>query len=187
MGMIDYKGRNAYLFYRLGTDTIPQGWTVSKRQTLPKGDFSITPYKWCNYTLWFVDEDNFTADERQAVFYEYMIKENAMIHEKESELAGKTVKLKEGFTHPQMKDIDVSKVEYRVEDWWDRVYGKSWMFAQGNPACIIYAVRTAEAKLPIDDEVLYGKIGAFGHLIHINEIETGNGEQEEDFGPGNAC
>ena len=25
-------------------------------------------------------------------------------------------------------------------------------------------------NIPIDDEVLYGKIGAFGHLVHVSEI-----------------
>ena len=47
------------------------------------------------------------------------------------------------------------------------------MFAKGNPACMVFAMRTGFAKEPIptDDEVLYGKIGGLGHLIHITEIE----------------
>jgi hypothetical protein len=83
-----------------------------------------------------------------------------MIHEEPSPLAGQTVALKEG-GH-----------EYRVEDWWDRVGGQSWMDMAGNPACLNYAVRSAKEGLPIDDQVLYGKIGAFGHLIHVSEIEN---------------
>jgi hypothetical protein len=66
--------------------------------------------------------------------------------------------------------------EYRVEDYWDRVAGFSWKFAQGNPACLQYAIRTGignakGAHIPPDDEVLYGKIGHFGHLIHVSEIQ----------------
>jgi hypothetical protein len=58
-----------------------------------------------------------------------------------------------------------------VEDWWDRVAGKSWMDCDGNPACLKYAVRSALAGLPLSDEVLYGKIGYFGELVHVSELE----------------
>lgn len=61
--------------------------------------------------------------------------------------------------------------EYRVEDYWDRVSGKSWMHSAGNPACLMYAIRAGKAVLPPDDEVLYGKIGPFGHLVHVSELE----------------
>lgn len=44
----------------------PGGVTVSKHATLPAGDFGITEYVWPDRTLWFVDSDKFTADERQA-------------------------------------------------------------------------------------------------------------------------
>lgn len=88
-----------------------------------------------------------------------------MIHPEPSALAGKTVVIRD--------DIKIlGGKEYRVEDWWDRVSGKSWMFCEGNVACLNYAARTGFSKLPIptDDEVLYGKIGSFGHLVHISEI-----------------
>jgi hypothetical protein len=42
------------------------------------------------------------------------------------------------------------------------------MTADGNPAALNYAARGV--GLPIDDEVVYGKIGAFGHLVHTKEI-----------------
>jgi len=91
------------------------------------------------------------------------------MHQELSPLAGKTVKIREGAMHPQVEDFAGS--EYRVEDWWDRLSGKSWMICLGNPACMIYGMRGGFTQLPIDDEVLYGKIGAFGHLVHISEIE----------------
>ncbi len=62
--------------------------------------------------------------------------------------------------------------EYWVEDWWENVSGNSWMFADGNPACMKYAMRAgAVDNLPTDDDVLYGKIGSLGELIHISEVE----------------
>lgn len=60
--------------------------------------------------------------------------------------------------------------EYRVEDWWDRLTGGSWMNANGNPAALDYAMRSAFEKLPLDDEVVYGKIDAFGKLIHVSQL-----------------
>lgn len=94
------------------------------------------------------------------------------MHLEPSPLAGKTVKIKTHVTHPQNPNFGGS--DYRVEDWNDRVMGKSWMYATGNPAALIYAMRAATAKprLPVDDEVLYGKVGGLGHLAHISEIES---------------
>jgi hypothetical protein len=99
------------------------------------------------------------------------MKGDQMIHTQSSELAGKTVKIKENVTHPQYPTFGGS--EFRVEDWWDRVSGKSWMYSNGNPACLFYAMRSAMQNpiLPNDDEVLYGKVGLFGSLVHISEIE----------------
>lgn len=60
---------------------------------------------------------------------------------------------------------------FRVEDWWDRLTGRSWMDSNGNPAAMNYAIRGGLSGLPIDDQVLYGKVGAFGHLVHVSEIK----------------
>jgi hypothetical protein len=60
--------------------------------------------------------------------------------------------------------------EYWIEDWWDHLTGGSWGDADGNPACIKYAIRAGAAGLPTDDEVVYGKIGPFGELIHASEL-----------------
>ena len=80
-----------------------------------------------------------------------------------SELAMKKVIIKSG---------TYKGVEYWVEDWWENVYGQSWMTSDGNPACLKYAMRAGlKDNLPTDNEVLYGKIGGLGELIHISEIE----------------
>lgn len=83
-----------------------------------------------------------------------------MIHDTPSPLAGTTITV----------DIGDGPQDYRVEDWWERLTGKSWMNSDGNPAAMNYAIRCGLDRLPTDDEVLYGKIGAFGHLVHVNEI-----------------
>ena len=78
-----------------------------------------------------------------------------------------------------LKDIDSLKTpegdfrgkEFRAEDYWINFYDTSWMFQKGNPACMIYAMRSGFARLPIDNNVIYGKIGGLGWLIHESEIE----------------
>ena len=86
------------------------------------------------------------------------------------DLSGKTVKIKNGFNDPFNGTIEAG-TEYHVEDYWDTLTGESWMFSNGNPACMNYAVRSAKAGLPLDNNVLYGKIGAFGFLVHTSEVE----------------
>ena len=98
------------------------------------------------------------------------------LHREPSPLAGRTVRIKADVVHPQFDDFGGS--QYKVEDWWDRVAGVSWMHAVGNPACMIYAMRSGFAKLPTDDQVLYGKIRGLGHLIHVSEIEELEPEPE---------
>lgn len=93
-----------------------------------------------------------------------------MKHDKPHPLAGKTVKLKPDAKHFQVDDFGGS--HFRVEDYWDRVAGKEWGMCQGNPACLVYAVRSATNGIPMNNEVLYGKIGRFGHIVHVSELET---------------
>lgn len=52
-------------FERLTEPEAPGGITVSKRSELPSGDFQITEYYWGEASLWFIDDDQFTDDERQ--------------------------------------------------------------------------------------------------------------------------
>lgn len=95
-----------------------------------------------------------------------------MKHTEQSSYAGRSVQLHPWVKHPQ--DETFSSAEFIVEDWWDRVYGSSWMSAQGNPACLIYAIRTgfSEVPIPTDDEVLYGHTpNGLGHLVHTSEIK----------------
>ena len=79
-------------------------------------------------------------------------------------LSGKTVTI-----HPKKEYQDVIKnAHFQIEDYWENVSGRSWMVSEGNPACLVYAIRSV--GLPIDNEVIYGKINGFGYLIHINEL-----------------
>lgn len=59
---------------------------------------------------------------------------------------------------------------FRIENWWDRIAGRSWMVCDGNPACLQYAIRSNH---PIDDEVIYGKIEGLGYLLHVSELGGG--------------
>ena len=100
-----------------------------------------------------------------------------MKHQEASTLAGKTVTIKPHVKHPQNATFGGSQI--MIEDWWDRVTGGSWMFAQGNPACLVYAMRTglSGVAVPTNDEVLYGHTeDGLGHLIHVSEIEDVNRE-----------
>lgn len=58
-----------------------------------------------------------------------------------------------------------------VEGYWDEVTGGSWMHADGNPAAMVYAMRSAVLGLPLDNDVVYVKYQGYGSLIHISELE----------------
>lgn len=81
------------------------------------------------------------------------------------ELAGKTVILN---CKPDPDNLNGQ--QFVIEDWQENVFGKSWMFCDGNPACLKYAMRSVMSGLPMDNEVVYGKVGPFGHLIHVSEL-----------------
>jgi len=91
------------------------------------------------------------------------------LHPEAHPLAGQTVTIREGVTDPAQGAV-VGGAHYRLEDWWDRITGKSWGDSRGNPACLQYAMRAVANGLFPDDEVVYGKVGAFGHLVHVSEI-----------------
>lgn len=95
------------------------------------------------------------------------------IHPEPHELAGQTVRINDDVP-------EIGGADYRIKDWWDRVSGGSWMDAEGNPACLVYALRSAIAGLPLDNEVVYGKVGGLGHLVHVSQIATpAEAEQQE--------
>lgn len=86
-------------------------------------------------------------------------------HNEAHPLAGETVVLASGYFAGQ---------SYWVEDWWDRIAGRSWTGCNGNPACLEYAVRSGTVDGdPVDDEVVYGKIDGLGKLIHIRHLPEG--------------
>jgi hypothetical protein len=91
------------------------------------------------------------------------------MHDDKHPLAGKTVKV----TTTRHVQIGDGPHEYEIEDWWDHLTGSSWMSAEGNPTCLVYAMRSGFAGLPIDNEVMYGHIGGIGHLVHVSEIMDG--------------
>jgi hypothetical protein len=85
-------------------------------------------------------------------------------------LAGQTVKLPPDTKGPQGNPVGDALCE--VEDWADRVFGRSWMVMEANPTALIYAVRSAVAGFPTDDDVLYTHVGGLAFLVHASEIET---------------
>lgn len=88
------------------------------------------------------------------------------MHDQPHPLAGSTLKVRT----PDHFQLGEGPHAFELEDWWDRLTGGSWMSAEGNPAALVYAMRSGMSGLPIDDEVVYGKIGPFGHLVHVSEI-----------------
>ena len=60
---------------RIADGDIPAGITVSRQAKLPEDEFLVTEYRWGDVALWFVDDDEFTADERQAAF-EALVRES---------------------------------------------------------------------------------------------------------------
>lgn len=83
--------------------------------------------------------------------------------------SGQTLALKDGFVDPFNGPIEAG-TQYAVEGYWDEITGGSWMFAEGNHAALNYAARVAGQGLPLDNDVLYGKIGPFGFLVHVSEV-----------------
>lgn len=90
------------------------------------------------------------------------------LHAEPHPLADELVQVKLAGRHHQFGDMQ--ERETRIEDWWDRVAGFSWMHADGNPACLIYAARSGFSHLPIDNEVVYVKYGGIGVLLHASEV-----------------
>jgi hypothetical protein len=85
------------------------------------------------------------------------------IHKEESSLRGQTLKIIRGAFKGK---------EFFVRDWWDRVGGHSWIMPKGSEVCLAYGKRVNDENLPIDNEVLFGKIGHLWLLIHLSELET---------------
>jgi hypothetical protein len=98
-----------------------------------------------------------------------------MIHAEPHPSAGKTVIIKKNLaTNPPVQEGS----HYRVEDWLDRLGQGSWSAAAqaGNIACLLYARRLG------NNEVLYGKVGSLGHVVHVSEIQPPAAETESEDG-----
>lgn len=98
-----------------------------------------------------------------------------IIHKDPHPLAGKKAKLTQDFNPPKVGEYDyLVGGTVIIEDWWNRVIGKSWKDCNGNPGTLIYAIRTGFSpySVPNDDEVVYVKDEAgLGHLIHVIELD----------------
>lgn len=96
-------------------------------------------------------------------------KEETMTHEVSSPFANQRVLV---VAQTRLHGHETKEAEILIEDWWDKITGGSWQDAQGNPAALIYAMRSGLSSLPLDNEVLYGKdIYGMGHLIHVYEVK----------------
>lgn len=86
--------------------------------------------------------------------------------------AGMTVKTRDDVGPDPMTGQPLAGQDFEVEDWWQNVSGRSWMNSDGNPAALTYAFRTgmASGRVPLNNEVLYGKIGMLGYLFHVTEL-----------------
>lgn len=61
-----------YFHNRVAVGDVPAGITVSRQSKLPSGDFRITEYVWGPTSLWFLDKDKFTAEEREQCCRAYL-------------------------------------------------------------------------------------------------------------------
>lgn len=87
------------------------------------------------------------------------------IHTSSHPLAGRPVTLIEN------NSLGIPTTEiYMIEDWWDSITGNSWQISTGNPAALEYSLRIATTSIPLDDEVVYGKLKGLGILVHVSEI-----------------
>lgn len=91
-----------------------------------------------------------------------------MKHQNASELSGQEVAVVAG---------RYAGMIFSIEDWWDRVSGRSWGDRPWSAEQMVYAARMVRDRRPPppDEEVLCGKIGGVPVLIHLTEIKTDRG------------
>lgn len=92
-----------------------------------------------------------------------------MTHTEPHLLAGRMVHL-DAAVQSGGNQILPSGYPLTVDDWWDRMNGKSWRENPGNPAAMMYGIRAELSGLPLDDEVIYGHVNGLGYLVHVSEI-----------------
>lgn len=81
-----------------------------------------------------------------------------MIHNEAHALAGQTVVLNSG---------PYAGSEYQIQDYYDRVFDRSWKNDGASPVVMEYAMQGLFYSIPYDDEVLYGESGGVARLVHI--------------------
>lgn len=65
-----------------------------------------------------------------------------------------------------------SNPEIIIEDTDEKVFGGSWKWQTGNPACMIFAMRSVMDNVDaITETVYYGKVGSMGELVCESELE----------------
>ena len=79
-------------------------------------------------------------------------------------LAGKKVKL-------SSIDPQLNEKEFLIEDWYLNLGGITVFEDVENPAAMIYRKRRQTFNLPLDHNYVYGKIGAYGFIVHQIEID----------------
>ena len=84
---------------------------------------------------------------------------------------GSTYRIK-GKSHYFKKKYGTSNPYIRIEDTDRQVFGGSWRDQIGNPACMIFAMRSGFEGVGTG-KVYYGKIGNMGELVDISELEKG--------------
>lgn len=102
----------------------------------------------------------------------------ALVHPDSHPLAGKTITVKlKGAPHQRLTD----GVQMEVEDWWSIAHEDNELgslpalLSSRSPAAINYIVRAQVAGIPLDDDVIYGKVFdgqplGLGYIIHSSEI-----------------
>ena len=87
-----------------------------------------------------------------------------MMHDQPSPLAGKSVRIVKG---------RLAGLGYVVEDWWDRVVGRSWMDCDGNPACLDYAMRFDHDTAMLDTHTHAEVVALFQEAIRNEKRKAG--------------
>lgn len=90
-----------------------------------------------------------------------------MIHDTIHPMSGARVRIK--MKTPD-RTLDGLEHDFRIEDWADRVMGRSIWDSAGNFAIMNYAMRRPDAMASFSDECVYGKVDGLGYIIHTDEI-----------------
>ena len=93
-----------------------------------------------------------------------------------SKYKGKIVKIKPD-TPNEPNGQMLADQDFIIEDYWINLTGESWLDTNlGNPAVYMYALRygTLHSDDKDVDDVVYGKVDGYGHLLHISELDLEN-------------